>query len=226
MDAPQAPVPASMPETPKVETPVVSGTVKTSKKKLPTKQILMVLGALLLLAGAAYGGYWWRDKDAKTDNDAQEAKITKLQDRVAELEVGDGSTTDITAIEETTDTAVQPTAAQMASIQESISSGNTAALQGRMADSVTVVIAASEGLSARTEDQAIGDLDYVIDLTATWDFALSAAKLADYADGDYAQYFPEGALVGLSSEDKVVSFIFDGNAKIKTVFMSTSSDLL
>ena len=139
---------------------------------------------------------------------------------------GSAEDSDATDTEETTEASVQPTAAQLENIEAAISSGNTAALEGRMADSVSVIIAASEGVGARTPTEAIGDIDYVIDLDATWDFALSAATLTDYADGDYAQYFPEGAFVGKSSEDKVISFIFDGDAKIKTVFMSVSSDLL
>lgn len=228
MDAPQTPTPVS--ETAKVETPVVSsGTVKTSKKKLPAKKLLMVLGALVLLAGSAYGGYYWRDMDAKKDNTAQEAKITALKKQVASLETANKATTDEATTSDTAvaeETSVQPTATQLESIEASISSGNTAALEGRMADSVMVIIAASEGVGARTPTEAIGDIDYVIDLGATWDFALSAATLTDYADGDYAQYFPEGAFVGKSSEDKVISFIFDSSAKIKTVFMSVSSDLL
>ena len=224
MDTPQT----EMTETPKVEEKVVSGTVKASKKKLPTKKILMVLIALLLLAGAAYGGYWWRDRDAKSDSASQKAEITDLKKQLADFKDAEGSAedSDATDTEETTEASVQPTAAQLENIEAAISSGNTAALEGRMADSVSVIIAASEGVGARTPTEAIGDIDYVIDLDATWDFALSAATLTDYADGDYAQYFPEGAFVGKSSEDKVISFIFDGDAKIKTVFMSVSSDLL
>lgn len=221
MDEPQTVVP----QTPTVDEKVTSSTVKTSKKKLPLKKMLMVLGTLLLLAAAAYGGYMWRDKDAKTESDAQEAKITELEKKVKDLENGDEAT-DTSEITEAEDTSVQPTAEQLNTIKDSISSGNTAALEGRMADSVTVVLAASEGMGARTPSEAVGDVDYVIDLDATWDFELSAATLEDFADGDYAQYFPEGALVGMSSEDKVISFIFDANAKIKTIFMSASSDIL
>jgi len=226
MDAPQTSVPT--PEAPVGETKIISSTVNTSKKKLPAKKILMVLLALVLLAGAAYGGYWWRDRDAKKDSAAQDSEITALEKKVAGFEAANASTdeADNTETESTEAASVQPTAAQLENIKDAISSGNTAALEGRMADSVSVIIAASEGVGARTPAQAVGDIDYVIDSGATWDFNLSAATLDDYATGDYAQYFPDGVFVGKSSEDKVIAFIFDANAKIKTVFMSASADLL
>lgn len=222
MDAPQTTTPA--PETSVSEPKIASPTVKTSKKRLPTKKILMVLLALALLAGAAYGGYWWRDRDAKT----AAARITALENQVADFEAANAATGESNGTDtgSTEATSVQPTTAQLESIKESISSGNTAALESRMADSVLVIIAASEGVGVRTPAQAVGDIDYVINLTATWDFSLSTTTLDDYATGDYAQYFPGGALVGKSTENKVISFIFDADAKINTVFMSVSADLL
>lgn len=223
MDEPQVSAPVGAPKVEEQKAP--ESKVKINKK-LPLKKILMVLLGLLLLAGSAYGGYWYRDRSAKKDSDEHHSEIEALEKKVEELEAADETSTEATDSEVTAETSVSPTADQLANIEDSISSGNTAALEGRMATSVNVVIAASEGLGARTITQAIGDLDYVIDLNATWDFSLSAATLDGYAAGDYAQYFPDGALVGKSSEDKVVSFIFDADAKIKTIFMSVNSDIL
>ena len=223
MDTPQQ-------QTPLAETPTDQQTQTPEKikvsRKFPTKKILtvslLVLVMLALLAGAGYGGYYLRGRKTSSEN---QTVIDALEKKVSNLEKAADST-DTTDTEPTTDTTVLPTADQLANIEASISSGNTAALEGRMATSVTVVIAASEGMGPRTVTQAIGDLDYVIDLAATWDFSLTAATLDGYAAGDYGQYFPDGALVGKSSEDKVVSFIFDADAKIKTIFMSINSDIL
>lgn len=199
MDEPQTTTPSGATAQP-TQTPEK---VKVSRK-FPAKKLLMVLVMLVLLAGAGYGGYYWRDRSAKKDNTSNKTKIDALEKKVTDLEADSAKTDSSTSTDETVATSVSPTAAQLENIQASITSGNTAALEGRMATSVTVIIAASEGMGARTAVQAIGDLDYVIDLTATWNFSLPAATLASYAAGDYAQYFPSGALVGKSSTGKVV----------------------
>ncbi len=221
MDILQTPAPSgATPTEQQKETPEK---VKVSRK-FPAKKLLMVLASLVLLAAAAYGGYYWRDRSAKKESSDNKSKIDVLEKKVTSLEKASAeSSSSDTA---TTETSTSPTADQLENIEASISSGNTAALEGRMATTVTVIIAASEGMGPRTITQAIGDLDYVIDLAATWDFSLPAATLNSYAAGDYAQYFPDGALVGKSSAGKVVSFIFDADAKIKTIFMSVNADIL
>lgn len=219
MDILQTPAPSgATPTEQQKETPEK---IKVSRK-FPAKKLLMVFTSLVLLAAAAYGGYYLRGRKTSSEN---QTVIDALEKKVSNLEKA-ADATDPTDTEPATDTTVLPTADQLENIEASISSGNTAALEGRMATTVTVVIAASEGMGPRTITQAIGDLDYVIDLAATWDFNLSAATLDSYAAGDYAQYFPDGALVGKSSTGKVVSFIFDASAKIKTIFMSVNADIL
>lgn len=218
MDEPLVQSPSGATPTEQKETPEK---IKVSRK-FPAKKLLMVLASLVLLAAAAYGGYYLRGRKTSSEN---QTVIDALEKKVSNLEKA-ADATDPTDTEPATDTTVLPTADQLENIEASISSGNTAALEGRMATTVTVVIAASEGMGPRTITQAIGDLDYVVDLAATWDFNLSAATLDSYAAGDYAQYFPDGALVGKSSTGKVVSFIFDASAKIKTIFMSVNADIL
>lgn len=214
MDAPQSPVPTTNTPTPSVKPEVVSTKVK-SGKKLSMKKMLMLLLALVMLAGAAYGGYWWRDRDAKKVNTANNAEIADLKNQLSAK----------SSDKEAEDAVVAPSAETLADIEAAVTSGNTAALESLMTDPVTVILAASEGLGERTPTEAISDLAYVIDLTATWDFSLPTATLDGYAAGDYAMYFPGTALIGKSSAGKVVSFSFDNSGKIKTVFMS-ASDLL
>jgi hypothetical protein len=114
-----------------------------------------------------------------------------------------------------------PSTAELDNIKASITSGNTAALEGYMPSSVNVVIAASGHAVTDTPTQAISELDYLSPGgTNTWDFALPAATLNGYQAGFYKQYFPASALVGKSSDGHVVSFQFDINAKISGIFMA------
>lgn len=111
-------------------------------------------------------------------------------------------------------------------IADGIKSGNTAALEGYMADSVTVVIAASEKGGAETPAQAIKDLDYLKSATAPWDFALSSEVLKTYANGFYGKYFGENTVVGKSADGKVVAFGINDVGKIDTIFMASNADSL
>ncbi|PJE65370.1 hypothetical protein COU91_02020 [Candidatus Saccharibacteria bacterium CG10_big_fil_rev_8_21_14_0_10_47_8] len=108
-----------------------------------------------------------------------------------------------------------------------IESQNTAALEGYMASSVTVVVAASEKGGAETATQAVKDLDYLNSGTSPWDFKLSDATLASFGNGSYGKYFgADTTIVGQSANKYVVSFGVNTSGKIDTVFMAASADLL
>ena len=47
-----------------------------------------------------------------------------------------------------------------------------------------------------------------------------------YQAGDYKSYFPNGALIGKSANNYLVSFTFDSAGKISGVFMVADADLL
>jgi cytoskeletal protein RodZ len=111
-------------------------------------------------------------------------------------------------------------------IAASIESQNTAALEGYMTDSVTVVIAASEKGGAVSATQAVADLDYLQNGTSPWNFALAADTLTTYKNGSYGQYFGDRTVVGQSTNNYVVSFHVNDSGKIDTVFMTVSADLL
>ncbi len=126
-------------------------------------------------------------------------------------------------------TSKSPSATTIDNIEASITSGNTAALEGYMATSVNVIIAASEGLGAKTSAEAVTSITSFITLdTTSWDydFTLSASTLSSYNKGSYSQYFPSNAVVGKASSKKVISFSFDCNAKISTVFLAANEALL
>lgn len=112
-----------------------------------------------------------------------------------------------------------------ANIVDAMNSGNTAALEGYLAPSVHVTYAASE-MEGDVTDHAlvIQNLTALTGPGITWDFDLPASVIDDYANnpGHYPSYvddFPEGAVVGLSSDDAVVSFALDGS-QITRVFIS------
>ena len=107
-----------------------------------------------------------------------------------------------------------------------IESQNTAALEGYMADSVTVVIAASEKGGAESATLAVKDLDYLKAGTSPWDFNLPVANLTAYKNGDYKQYFGTNTIVGKSANGYVVAFGINNAGKIDTVFMAANSSLL
>lgn len=193
------------------------------------KIFLMSLVSLILVGAGASAGYFWRDKDAKSQAKTSQAENTSLKEKLAksEKDLADAKKTTTTTTTTTTDTAcIAPTADAKSNIEASITSGNTAALEGYMASSVKVIIAASEGLGDRTPAQAVGDVDYLNPGgTNTWDFALPAATINAYKAGSYKQYFPTGSLVGKAADKHVVSFQFDCKGKISGVFMAASDAL-
>jgi hypothetical protein len=112
-------------------------------------------------------------------------------------------------------------------LSESISSGNTAALEGYLADDFSVIIAASECCMDMSVVESLNALAYVNNATGPWTFPTDPADVATYQTGSYAQYFPEGAYVGNSSDDDpfIVSFTIVGD-KVTTIFMSAGASLL
>lgn len=180
---------------------------------------------LLLIAGVAYGAYYMRDKDAKEQAKKQQSEINTLSSQVSsltrEVAAANKKLADVKEAE-----PKSPTQATLDNIEAAVKSGNYAALQGLMASKINVIIAASEGVGERTAAQAISDIKYLDTGTDLWNFKLPATTLDDYQAGDYKQYFPETAFVGKSANNYVVSFTFDGNAKISGIFMAANANLL
>ena len=195
------------------------------------KTILMVLLVLILIGAAAGAAYWWRDMSAKekekqqaTDLSSLQQKNTKLEKELADKKTKNGATPDETAC-----TSKSPSAAAIGNIEASITSGNTAALEGYMASSVNVIIAASEGLGMKTPTEAVSGIStFITNDPASWDydFDLSASLVGSYSKGFYGQYFPDNAVAAKASNQKVISFSFDCDGKISTVFLAANADLL
>ncbi|MFZ1683715.1 MAG: hypothetical protein WAU88_06240 [Candidatus Zixiibacteriota bacterium] len=216
-----------------------SEATKVVKTKSSKNIVSYIVVAVLLAVGV--GAYYWRDKKASQDKKEASDKISQLQAQVEslgkELETAQESakssdststsdTTTTTETETKTTKSAVPTAAVKENVIASITSDNTAALEGYMASSVHVVYAASEGVFDHTPAQAVADLNYLSSAVDPWDFELSAATLADYATGDYKDYFESNSIVGKSSDGMVVVFNFNDAGKVNAVFMCVSSDLL
>jgi hypothetical protein len=95
-----------------------------------------------------------------------------------------------------------------------------------MAPTVKVIIAASGGVGDRAPTQAVSDISsYISSSTDPWNFALAKTETDGYAKGFYAQYFPGIAVIGKSANGIVISFSFDCNGKINTVFLAAQGTL-
>lgn len=200
-------------------------TATTTKPANPhkLKNILTIL-LVILLVGAAPAAYFYRDNKAKSDLAKKQGEITELQKKIADQEAKKAAV--VTISTDKKETSQAPSASDIENIKASITSSNTAALEGYMAATVRVILAASEGVGDRTPTQAIADLSYLDSATDPWNFDLPVATLTGYRDGTYASYFPETAVVGKSANNYVVSFTFNSGGKISGIFVTPSDDLL
>lgn len=181
--------------------------------------------ALLLIVIAILAWQLWvcLDNDKKADADKKLLQ-TQIDGYKKQLEEAQKSSANNDPNPAQCKNSASPSLAQ--NIAAAIGSQNTGALQGYMATSVNVVIAASEKSGNVTAAQAVTDLDYTKTGTAPWNFSLPSNELAAYKTGFYKQYFPDTAYVGKAQDNLVVSFGFDCNGKINTIFMAANADLL
>lgn len=192
--------------------------MKSQKQQgFTTLEILLVL---VMVGIIGYVGYYvYHSK-----NNANSA-----YSNAANVKVGVKATPKKTVAKTTPSVAASPviSAALKENTAAAINSGNTAALEGYMATSVNVVIAASEKTGAETAAQAVSDLSYLNSGTMPWNFSVAAATLTAWQNGFYKQYFgADKTIVGESANKYVVSFGVNTSGKIDTVFMAASADLL
>ncbi len=89
----------------------------------------------------------------------------------------------------------------------------------------TAAMATEPTLRVDPAEVAAAQADYVVDLAATWDFALPDATIDQYRAGDYSAYFPDDVLVGRSSTGAVVAFAMTG-ARASAMFLCIDEQLL
>lgn len=196
---------------------------KSSKKP----KILTALLIVLIIAGTGIM-YWWLNKQCNEQKKQKDNQIAQLEQSKKDLEkqLDEEKAKNLkTAVTDTTECKT-PSDSVVSNVKDSITSGNTAALEGYMATKVTVILAASEGMGERTPSQAVADLTSFIGGPSEWNFSLPEATLNKYKENSYKKYFKDGATVGRSVSTKIISFSYDCNGKINTVFLSPSEDIV
>ncbi len=192
--------------------------MKRRQSGFTTLELLLLV---IILGIVAFVGYYVYNSRSKTDSLYNSAAGTTVAVKTPK------KTTSQQSPATTTPTKPVITNSLKENVADSVKSGNTAALEGYMTSSVTVVIAGSEKGGAESAAKAIMDLDYLNYATAPWNFSLDSATLAKYQAGAYKQYFTAGStIVGQSANDYLVSFGVNSNVKINTVFMSATTDQL
>lgn len=180
---------------------------------------------LVLMAASAAGAFFWQQavmKSSNVEKDALQQRVKTLEAQIAEMDKT------MAAMGDDMDMTLVPDKATSDNVKASIETGNTAALLDVFASQVNYAIAATEAQGVHTAEQAVKDLDYLDSATGPWNFDLPQSELDDYADSIYyGKYFPaKNGMVGKSADGKLVSFIFNSDNKITTLFMSIDADIV
>jgi hypothetical protein len=189
---------------------------------------LIVIILLVWSMMTAAGAYLLRDMIATENERVQNSDIESLREELKNVndQLIEEKAKNLSGYNSQVCAAVLPSSSAIENIKASIMTGNTAVLEGYMANNVNVILAASEGVGEVGRTEAISNVtNFVSDSINTWDFSLSESELESYRSGDYNQYFPAVAVVGKSTNNKVISFSFCGD-KIDTVFLASSFELL
>ncbi len=109
-----------------------------------------------------------------------------------------------------------------------LNSGNTAVFaQGGYFSDPILVVAAASGLNEEMSPvDAVNELAPLLslELPEPWSEA-SAADIETYRSGDYAEYFPDGAIIVKSTQNHVISFIGSDHT-VTTLFFAMVTDSL
>lgn len=179
---------------------------------------------ILLIISLGVSAFLWRDNQAKKEQSKNLQTMSELQKQLADLNKKMESATNSSNSQQ--QNKAVPSTQDISNIESAITSGNTSALEGYMASTVAVVIAASESAGDRTPSQAVSDLKYLSNATSPWNFKLDATTLTKYQNGEYKTYFKTNTLVGKSANGYVVAFNFNSAGKINGIFMAVNSSLL
>lgn len=197
-------------------------------KKAHVWRWITIVLAIILLGGAGYLGWFaWNLHSQNTqltkDKSTAQSQITDLN---KQLTAAKRATPATTSNAPCPCTPVAASDSLKANIHDAINSKNTAALEGYMASSVKVVIAASEHSVTDTPAQAVAELDYLNSSSSPWNFSIAAATLTSWKAHFYGQYFSATSYAGEAASGQVASFDFDCNGKIDQIFMAANADLL
>lgn len=102
-------------------------------------------------------------------------------------------------------------AADRENVQDAITSGNTAAIEGYLSDPVRVIIMSSECCWDISRAEAVAELSYVTGAPGPWNFALPAATVDPWRTNVYYGYlFTGDDITGRAADGTIVSFGIEG----------------
>jgi len=180
--------------------------LEATKQKTKSNYLVPVLIATVVLLAVSTLYFGWQYKQLKDEKNQAQSQIDALNKQVSSFLKGLVDKTSPTPTPTPTTTTVIAKSMKD-NVSAAISSKNTAALEGYMAPSVNVILAASEGIGPQTPAQAINDLAYLNSATSPWDFNLPASTIAKYSSGQYyGKYFGSNTIVG-ESANKYLSLI-------------------
>lgn len=182
--------------------------------------VIIVVGFILpVVVGVAV--YLWQQSVLKSERNEARDVQSALQQQIQMLKGQIDSNLE-------TDKATEEKSAEFdaAAAKTIVEANRWADLKEYSADSVEVIIGASEGIGTRTVDQMIEDLKYLNEASGPWNFSLESSVIDDYKTGDYRNFFmAEKQIIGRSSDGVVVVFTL-GDDKITDIFMIASDELL
>ena len=111
-------------------------------------------------------------------------------------------------------------------IRAVVETQNTQPLLGYMADSVSVILEATECCGPVTKAEAVKQLEYLNDATAPWNFDQTNDTIKQLKAQEPTKYGPDSAYVGIAANEYTVSFKFDASNKINGITMAVSYKLV
>lgn len=196
---------------------------KKSKQNGKLKKLFFTILPITIIVVAIIGLVIFIGNSQKTLNE-QKTQITTLE---SQLRSAQQTNLDLNRqIATLPGITIGLTQAEQNNVTSAISSGNYSAIKPFLIENNLVILAGSDGIGRRSPSQAVKDLEYLKTSTQPWNFALDTTTLDNYRDGDYAQYFPEGAIIGKSADGKVVSLSTTTTGQISVIFMAPDDSML
>jgi hypothetical protein len=115
-----------------------------------------------------------------------------------------------------------PSPDQRKRFQDAIESGNSAALAQDLADTVDLILAGSECCGPVSKQEALDGLAYVGPGSgASWNFSPDVTTLDALRAGENAEFFPPNAIVGISSNGYLLSFVPGPDQLVARILIGT-----
>lgn len=176
-----------------------------------------ILGIVtVLILSAAVGGAYYFGTKKSTPNQQEATTVTPTKAPVSENNLPTTVPSPTTQPEPTIDVPEQIIAA--------MTSKNTQALEGYMADTVQVRLEASGCCGPITKSEALSQLSY-LDPAVGWDFDPTNSILVNLAT-TVPDYYGNDWIVGVASNEYVVSFKLNNQNKIEAYNLAATYKLL